>query len=144
MIFYTNAPERYDYGFTYEVDPDVGNFTSGIGKDNPVRKIDIIDSGFNIENQTNRNSSGLYPTIDQEQMDDWLKYEYFIPKGGGDENSDAAESEATPSPLDAHCAHCAHCNSAARIDELGTTCRHCGRGIIVTRTATDAESEEGE
>jgi hypothetical protein len=49
----------------------------------------------------------------------------------------------TSAPKD-YDAHCAHCNAAARIDELGTTCRSCGRGIIVTQTATDAEPEEGE
>ena len=98
MIFYTNAPERYDYGFTYEVDPDVGNFTSGMDKDKPVRKIDIVGSEFNIENQTNRNSSGLYPTIDQEKLDDWLTYKFFEAKGGGDENSESSPDADAPRP----------------------------------------------
>ena len=98
MIFYTNAPERYDYGFTIELDPDVGNFTMGMDQDKPVRKIDIRGSDFNIENQVNRNRSGLYPTITEKVMETWIKFEYFIPRAGWDEISEASPDADTPPP----------------------------------------------
>ena len=80
MIYYTNAPKDYDYGCTDELDPDVGRLTSGMDQDKPVRKIDIRgDDGWHAETQIMRNSSGLFPTLTEEQWAEWLKLDFATP-----------------------------------------------------------------
>jgi hypothetical protein len=141
MIIYTNAPEDFDYHYVTELDPDVGRFTSGMDTDKPVRKLEINAPDWQIQHQRDRYSSGLYPSLTQEQFDEWLECEFVIPAMPGDENSEDGHVEMTPPPADAYCAHC---SVAARLDELGTTCRSCGRGTVIASTTTDAEEEEGE
>jgi hypothetical protein len=139
-IFYTNAPKDYDYGCTDELDPDVGRLTSGMDQDKPVRKIDIRGDGWHAETQIMRNSSGLYPTLTEEQFEEWVEAEFLILNPGGDENSDEAPAESTPSP--GFDATCPQCGVSAHINAIGTTCRLCGSGVIIMSTTNVSEPEE--
>lgn len=140
MIFYTNAPKEYDYGCTDELDPDVGRLTSGMDQDKPVRKLDIRGDGWHAETQIMRNSSGLYPTLTEEQYEEWLEAGFLIPASPGSENSAPEESVLTPPPADAYCAHC---NASASIEDVGITCHQCGgRGTIIASTSTAPDADE--
>lgn len=136
MIFYTNAPKDYDYGCTDELDPDVGRLTSGMDQEKPVRKIHIRGDGWHAETQIMRNSSGLYPTLTEEQFEEWVEAGFLILNPPGDENEDSDLPEPPPPP--GYNAACPQCGVTHHIDDVGSACRSCGRGVV----ALDTEEED--
>lgn len=171
-IFYTNAIKDYDYHFVTELDPDIGRFTSGIDSDKPVRKIMMNGSDWQIQSQRDRYHSGLYPSLSEEELTEWTEYGWFIPRavcsncrglgtvpnlndhelnvrttcsvcGGsgdaGDEIVAVADIEPPPSPSGYGCPDC---GSAAGQDDEGTTCRVCGRGMVVDLSDDSPNDDE--
>lgn len=73
-IRYTAASDRYD-GF--------GTETLAVlplrfrGSDAPYRKVQITDEALNW--QTQRYSSGVYPSLDQATFDDWVATGLIVP-----------------------------------------------------------------
>ena len=68
---FTNAPKCYDYGNTREVEDDTGwRHTSGLDCDRPIREIWIRDEYY-ARIQKDRNLSGLYPSLTEEEFEQW-------------------------------------------------------------------------
>lgn len=139
-VFYTNAPKDYDYAYVTELDPDVGRFTSGMDQDKPVRKLDINGPDWRIRHQRDRYSSGLYPSLDLAQYEEWVEAGFLILNPPGEKNSGDESAATPPPPADAYCAHC---NASASMEDVGTTCHQCGgRGTIIASTNTTPDADE--
>jgi hypothetical protein len=135
-VFYTNALKDYDYHFVKELDPDVGRFTSGIDQEKPVRKVLMDGSEWQIDSQRMRYSSGLYPSLTEDELAVWEDNGWFIPNPSGGENSEDDLPEPPPPP--GFNATCPQCGVVHHIDDVGFACRSCGRGVV----ALDTEEED--
>ena len=125
-IYYTNAPKDYDW-YAKEIDADVGRLTSGIDTERPVRKISLDDANdIEISYQTDRYLSGLFPLIPEDQWEEWLRLGFAV--AGGDEKSSDDSADEPPSPQGSYCADCGAIGS---LEDAGTTCTKCGRGVLV-------------
>lgn len=71
-VFFTAAPECYDYGHTHERIADTGyRHVSGMDTDKPIRMI-AIDDDYHAQIQKDRNFSGLHPTLTSEEFTQWV------------------------------------------------------------------------
>jgi hypothetical protein len=140
QIFYTNAPKDYDYHFVTELDADLGRFTSGTDCDKPIRRVMMTGDSWQIDSQRMRYSSGLYPSLTEEEIAVWEDNGWFVPNPPGDENDGDLGWEPPPPPDDS--ASCDHCSATHSIDDIGTTCRTCGRGIITSASGDEIDEDE--
>ncbi len=139
-VFYTNALKDYDYHFVKELDPDVGRFTSGMDQEKPVRKVLMDGSEWQIDSQRMRYSSGLYPSLTEDELAVWEDHGWFIPNPPGDEKVEDDLPEPPPPPgIDALCPQC---GARGSINDVGTTCHLCGRGVFIMTTNHTHEEED--
>lgn len=138
-VFYTNAPKDYDYHFVKELDADIGRFTSGIDQDKPVRKIMMTGDDWQTDSQRMRYGSGLFPSLTEDELAVWEDNGWFVPNPPGDENSEDDLPEPPPPP--GFDAVCPQCGASASVEDVGATCRLCGRGVIIMLTDHTHEEE---
>lgn len=124
-IIFTNAPPEYDYSYVEVINAEYAKYTGNGGSHPMIRKVaihgkDEKESMFRREYQGGRYASGLYSTLNQEGIDASVECGLMeiLPE----------VEVPPPSPSGALCADCL---SPASTDDIGTTCRQCGRGFII-------------
>ena len=125
IVVYTNAPPAYDYHYVEVVNPEFAQYTGNGGTHPIFRKIlihgrDEREMEYRRDYQCGRYASGLYSSMDS--------FEMGCAIGHGSIEPLAEIDVPAPSPSGALCADC-YC--PASIDDVGTTCQQCGRGIII-------------
>jgi hypothetical protein len=126
IIVYTNAPPEYDYSYVEVIDAEYARYAGHHGGTHPIfRKIAIHATSekerlYRREYQCGRYASGLYTSLSQEDFDRSVEL-------GMIEVID--RTEVPPPSITG--AVCPDCHAPASIDDVGTVCNQCHRGIVI-------------
>jgi hypothetical protein len=125
IVVYTNAPPAYDYHYVEVVNAEYARYTGNGGSHPIFRKIlihgrDEREKEYRRDYQCGRYASGMYSSLTEDEFNRGIENEMI-------EIID--EIDVPPPSLSG--ALCPDCYCPASIDDVGTTCSQCGRGIII-------------
>jgi len=126
IIVYTNAPPAYDYSYVEVIDEEYARFTGTGGTHPIIRKVAIHSTDekerlFRREYQCGRYGSGLYSALTEEEMNESIGYGL----------AELIEDDVNVPPASPTGAVCPDCFCPASLEDVGTVCSQCHRGVVI-------------